>query len=420
MPGRPPLREGFTTGSGAAAAAFAAVNRLLSPNSALASVQTALPPFQTVNGQLCPQNETRLCIPVHSTQFRAQPPLAGARVIKDGGDDPDATDGLILEVWAATSARHLAGLPGLADVGHDYPIAGSALQLDGGVFLSTGRGVGRVTLPGLPVAPGEPAVNPEPRRQIAFAAREAALAAGHDGPIHLFLRVPEGEAAAAKTLNARLGILGGISILGTRGTVRPYSHEAWQATISQGLDIARALGLASAAFSTGRNSEAALQRLFPELPPQSFIQAADYAGFSIASAGERDFRHLIWGCYPGKLLKLARGLEYTHARSGPPDLPWLAELARQAGADAAAETLAGPSSGTTVRGAFELLEKTEPALALNILKLVAKMALHTLRGWTAQAARPYRAGGPNTPPPRITLCLFHNNHSLWLRTDTYG
>lgn len=407
MPGRQPLREGFSTGSGAAAAAFAAVERLLSFASSPARVALALPPFLLENGQLRPERETRLSIPLHSVQLFEEPRRARAQVIKDGGDDPDATHGLLLEMWAAASAADLADLAG----SRDRP---AALQLENGVYLSTGPGVGRVTLPGLPVLPGQPAVNPEPRRQIAFAAREAALAAGYAGPIHLFLQVPEGEKAAARTLNARLGILGGISILGTRGTVRPYSHDAWQATIAQGLDIALALGLPGVAFSTGRNSEKALQGLFPELPPQAFIQAADYARFSIAQAtsraGQGQFEQIVWGCYAGKLLKLAQGLEYTHAASGAPDLPWLAALAREKGGTT--ELGASLAGLPTVRGAFDLLEKANPALALNILALVAKKALGTLTNWAA-------APLAEKPAPRITLCVFRNNNSLWLRTDSY-
>ena len=409
MPGRQPLREGFSTGSGAAAAAFAAVDRLFSTAAAPTIVSLALPPFDLENGRLRPQCDARLPIPIHSARLFIEPRRARAQVIKDGGDDPDATHGLLLEVWAAASAEHLSTLP------DDCGQAAGPLQLANNVFLSTGRGVGRVTLPGLPVLPGEPAVNPEPRRQIAFAAREAALAAGYGGPIHLFLHVPEGEKAALKTLNARLGILGGISILGTRGTVRPYSHDAWQATISQGLDIARALGLSSAAFSTGRNSEKALQTLFPELPPQAFIQAADYAGFSIRRAA--NFDRIIWGCYAGKLLKLAQGLEYTHANSGRPDLPWLAALVRRA--DGGAGLAKNITSLPTVRGAFELLERTNPPLALNILELVAKTALRTLRGWVTKAALSGRTGRADGPAPRISLYVFHHNNSLWLRTDSY-
>ena len=155
------------------------------------------------------------------------------------------------------------------------------------IVLYGGKGVGTVTLPGLPVVVGEPAINPEPRKQIAVAAHAAARAAGYNGPLHLLLSVPDGEERARRTLNGRLGIVGGISILGTRGTVRPYSHDAWKCAVAQGMDVAVALGLREILLATGRRSERLGLALHPELPPQAGIQAADYAAFSLREAARR-------------------------------------------------------------------------------------------------------------------------------------
>lgn len=389
------LREGFTTGSAVSAAAIAAVTLLLSGRR-LAEVSVQLPPFNLADGILQPLSCKKLTVPI--TEARAcGENMAMAQVVKDGGDDPDATHGLLLEVYASLASNDFGNA---VDGAGDYP--GVWLQLSRGVRIKSGPGVGLATLPGLPVAPGEPAINPEPRKQIAFAAREAALQHGFDGPLFLYLRVPRGAEKAAHTLNSRLGISGGISILGTRGTVRPYSHDAWQATISQSLDIARALGYRQAAFSTGRRSEQGLQALFPELAEQCFVQAADFAAFSVRAAVERGFERIIWGCYSGKLLKLAQGLEYTHARSAPADLPLLARLAGENGVPA--ELRRQLEELPTAQGAFDLLTEKAPAACAATLKSVAKTALSTLTAWAKEAKK----------PPRITLCVFKTDNAPWL------
>ena len=154
-------------------------------------------------------------------------------------------------------------------------------------------------------------------------------------PLRVIVSVPEGERLARQTFNPRLGIVGGISILGTQGTVRPYSHQAWKATIEQGLAVAAATGCRDMGLTTGRRSERLLMDKYPQMPQRSFIQVADFAAFSLKAAGAMPFDNLIWGCFFGKLVKLAQGHAYTHARHAELDMEDLAHLCRQCGASCA-------------------------------------------------------------------------------------
>ena len=277
----PVMREGFTTGSAATAAACAAVS-LLCGQASPQRITIPLPPFD-----LAPPRY--LQVPIREAQLL--PDGAMAAVVKDGGDDPDATHRARIEAFA----RFDPSLPAL-DV-----------HIDGGV------GVGRVTLPGLPLSVGEAAINPIPRQQIGHAVR--ALLAGVSGTsrcgVRIVISVPDGERIARHTLNPRLGIIGGISILGTHGTVKAFSHAAWQSAIEQSMDVAlanrppRQNGMPALCLSTGRRSERLLMARYPALPPLCFIQAADHAEFSLKAAAQRAFTPLAWGCFFGKLVKLA-------------------------------------------------------------------------------------------------------------------
>ncbi|MDL2266694.1 cobalt-precorrin-5B (C(1))-methyltransferase CbiD, partial [Desulfovibrio sp. OttesenSCG-928-G15] len=282
------LRDGYTTGTCAAAAAKAAAACLLhglQPS----SVNVSLPPFQ-------PSSIT-VHIPVERTE-RLGPEIAAACVVKDGGDDPDVTHKARIIVFASprpfgptlnnpsryrenddTGPLHQLFADCLSHLSAPVYPADNA-PMDGGpaIVLYAGTGVGRVTLPGLPVPVGEPAINPVPRRQIAVAARQAARhgthetahdtahktvrgaengvprEAGNTGELHLLVCVPDGKALSERTLNARLGIMGGISILGTGGIVKPYSHDAWTCAVSQAISVAAALALPEILFTTGRRS----------------------------------------------------------------------------------------------------------------------------------------------------------------------
>ncbi len=295
MASNTPLRNGYTTGTSASAAAKAGVRYLLTGHIPT-EVDTPLP------------DGNRLVVPVHAVV-----PENGAvrvTVIKDGGDDPDVTHGC--EIQAVVSLRQGADIDGLH------------------VRVSGGKGVGRVTLPGLPVAVGRAAINPAPREQIAGAALEEAEGL-ETGRIAVRVEVPEGERLARKTMNPRLGIVGGISILGTHGIVRPYSHDSWKASIAEALDVARAQGLESVVFTTGRRSERFYRELYPQVPELAMVQAADFFSFSMQAAFERGFASVSWAIFFGKLVKHAQGLEYTHAKTHPVDFTMLAEMCDRAG-----------------------------------------------------------------------------------------
>ena len=434
---KPPLREGFTTGTAAAAAAKAATAVLLG-NGPVTEVSVPLPP---VSIPFDPANTAtaaalpRLVIPVEqvspgssqSSASSGSPSTPGssattakASVIKDGGDDPDATHGVrvVVEVttappeavaWSAadtyaspvaTTGALPAFPPGLRGKAVHVPGFPNAITLYGGI------GVGVVTLPGLPVAVGEPAINPEPRRQIAAAACEAAFAQGYTGPLHILVSVPEGAERANHTMNARLGILGGISILGTRGTVRPYSHDAWQATISQGFSVTAALGIQTVLLATGRRSEQLLFSLYPDLPPTAGIQVADFAAFSLREAALHPCTHIAWGCFPGKLLKLAQGLEWTHAKTARSDIPLLARYCKDAGAPAALceKVHAIP----TAVGAFALMAEHSQAIHDAVLHRLANDAYAVMQAWLHAACEAQAKSAAHASPlcPALTLHVF--------------
>nr|HID59122.1 cobalt-precorrin-5B (C(1))-methyltransferase [Desulfobacterales bacterium] len=271
------LRHGFTTGSAAAAGAKAGILFLAGYNS-LEEIEIPLP------------GGGRLTIPIAD----AEPVEGGCSVtiIKDGGDDPDITH----------KARIRSIVRLLPEGEHGY------------VSIKGGKGVGMVTRPGLPVPVGEPAINPVPRQQIREAVLEGLDRACLKGSVSVTIEVVNGEKIAKKTLNPRLGIVGGISILGSRGTVRPFSNKAYMDTIAISMDVVKAGGLRRIALSTGGTSEMFLKRLLPGLPEVCFIQAGDFFSFSLNEAVKRDFQDIHYACFFGKLIKMAQGHPYTHAR----------------------------------------------------------------------------------------------------------
>lgn len=307
------LREGFTTGTAAAAAAKAALT-LLATGQTPTAVDVPLPPLSTGG---------RLTVPVASVV----PDGGGARatIVKDGGDDPDATHGAAIECLAR-------------------------LRDDALVTIDGGRGVGRVTLPGLPVAVGRAAINPAPLAQIEAAAREA-LPSGQGAD--LLIEVPDGETRARKTLNPRLGIVGGISILGTSGIVKPFSHAAWEAAVMEALDVARAVGLREIWLTTGRASERSLRAERPDLPETAMVQAADHFHAATAGAAERGFGRVTWRLFFGKLVKQAMGLRNTHAKTAPVDFEQLAKWLSEAGMGE--ERVSAIRNCVTARGALDIM-----------------------------------------------------------------
>ncbi len=289
------LREGYTTGSSATAATMAAI-RLLFTKEVTNEIKIPLPVKGTLN------------IPVARVECENE----GARgvVIKDGGDDPDATHRHEIQAYVeVTEAESLL------------------IEVEGGI------GVGRVTLPGLPVPVGEAAINPVPRKQIiAGALKELSKTAPEfSGLLKILIEVPKGEEIAKETMNSRLGILGGISILGTQGIVRPFSHASWKASIAQALNVARAAGLDEIAFTTGRRSERFYLEHFPETPQISMVQAADFFKFSMQQSKLKKMHKVRWAIFIGKLVKHAMGFPYTHAKDWAIDFDLLADWCAKLG-----------------------------------------------------------------------------------------
>ena len=386
IPAAAPLREGFTTGTAATAAALAAATLLLhaatepdGPNSPAAppapgtSVIVPLPPFSSDGSPAA-----RLDIPVLSCK-RLSPRRAVAEVLKDGGDDPDATHNMII----AAEVCLFAGVR------------------PGETVLTAGTGIGRATLPGLPVPVGAAAIHPAPRRQISAALAALAAARGYTGAFSVTISAPEGGERAKATLNSRLGILGGISILGTSGKVKPYSHAAWKEVIRQGAATAAAQGLTALGLSTGRRSEKLLMAAHPDWPEQAFIQMADFASAAVRIAVAAGFTRLSVGLFIGKLLKIAQGLEYTHARTAPLDLAPAAEWALAAGLK--------ESEAEDVRACNTAVQALE-----IILRSPAKDAV--LHEFTRRAAAALKAWGGPGLAIEVRLFDFAGEELYFLKT----
>ncbi len=309
-------REGYTTGACAAAGAQAAC-RLLVRDERVERVNVPSPlGFD-------------LRIPIHRLGFANGVALAG--VIKDGGDDPDVTHGAEIIVRVRET---------------DAP----------GITILGGPGVGRITQPGLELPPGSPAINPVPRAMII---QGIALALGTEGTptgIEVTVTVPDGEAIARKTLNARIGILGGISILGTTGVVRPMSTASWRASVVQSIDVAAANSHRHIVLTTGGRSERFAEGVYPVLPEMAFVQMGIFTGDSLKRCVLRGVNRVTVCGMIGKVAKLATGQMQTHVAGGAVDLAFLADLARDAGAN---ETLIQEiAAANTARHVEELVESS--------------------------------------------------------------
>lgn len=222
---------------------------------------------------------------------------AEAGITKDAGDDPDVTHGALIVARVRASS--------------------------GGVVFRAGAGVGVVTKPGLPVAPGEPAINPVPRRMMAGMVEECAATYGKKANIEIEVSVPGGAEIALKTWNPRLGIEGGLSILGTTGIVRPFSCAAWIASIHRGIDVARAAGSTHVAGCTGATSERVVQALYG-LPDHAMLDMGDFAGGMLKYLKRHPIKRLTIGGGIGKITKLAQGAMDLHSSRSQVDFTALA------------------------------------------------------------------------------------------------
>jgi cobalt-precorrin-5B (C1)-methyltransferase len=335
----PPLRRGWTTGTCATAAAKAAYAALLTgefPD----PVEVTLPRGGGSPG-----------FSLASTELSKASATAG--VVKDAGDDPDVTHGALI----------------LATVRRAPPRSG--------VTFKAGEGVGTVTRAGLPVPPGEPAINPVPRQMIRAAIAEVAAENGHTGDVEVEIAIPGGEALAAKTMNGRLGIVGGLSILGTTGIVIPYSCSSWIQAIRSGIDVARAAGLTHVAGSTGAESERAVQRVYG-LPEIALIDMGDFVGGMLKYLRGHPLPCVTIAGGVGKMTKLAQGLLDLHSKRGSVDFAALAKLAERAGGsrDLAAFIL----TSNTAAEAFAHAEAEGVALGNEVARAARETAVGVIAG----------------------------------------
>lgn len=342
-----PLRRGWTTGTCAAAAARSAFHALLT-GSFPANVTIRLP-----------RGETPAFTPVHT---ELAPPVARAGIVKDAGDDPDITHGALI-LASVSAAPHGAG-----------------------IRFHAGPGVGTVTRPGLPLPPGEPAINPGPRRIITQALEDCARDLDASLPLDLdvTISIPGGAALAAQTLNSRLGIIGGLSILGTTGVVIPYSCASWIHSIHRGIDVARAAGLTHLAAATGSTSEAAVRELYG-LPDEALLDMGDFVGGTLKYLRRHPVERLTLAGGFAKIAKLAQGHLDLHSGASRVEIDGLADILADLGApaDAVAAARHAAGAGEVLEIAGNLGAEAAAALARRVAQRARDVALAELAGKTA-------------------------------------
>ncbi len=329
---QPELRRGWTTGACAAAATKAALMALWGKG------------FPAKVGLVLPKGET----PEFDLAFsKTGAGWAEAGIIKDAGDDPDVTHGALIKALVEPNR--------------------------GGVCFGAGEGVGVVTKPGLPVPPGEAAINPVPRQMMTEIVKSLANEYGAKPDIKITVSVPGGAALAAKTWNPRLGIEGGLSILGTTGIVRPFSCSAWIASIHRGIDVARASGQGHVAGCTGATSERIVQGLYA-LPDHAMLDMGDFAGGMLKYLRKHPVNRLTIGGGIGKMTKLAQGATDLHSKRSQVDFIRLNQLSTAFG-------LADVSKANTALEAVTLAGK--PLARLVADKALEQAQIHLRQGNTS-------------------------------------
>ncbi len=347
------LRTGWTTGTCAAAAAKAAVTALTTGEIQKA-VEIGLP------------SGRRVGFPVDDCTLSAGE-SATAVVVKDAGDDPDVTHGARL-----TATVRWRAAPGI--------------ELDGGV------GVGVVTKPGLGLEVGGPAINPVPRAMITQSVGEVIDLASRG--VLVVISVPDGERMARKTTNARLGIIGGISILGTTGIVRPFSTASWRASVEQAVSVLAAQGENTVVLCTGARTEQGAMRLLPGLPEVCFVEVGDFTGAALRRAMQYGVARVVFVGMAGKLTKLAAGVLMTHYTRSKVSTGLLGHITRVAGGGD--ELTARVAAANTARHAVELW--TEAGLLGPAGAELCRRVADVLARFCAELAVPGRAAPAGTAP----------------------
>ena len=339
-----PLHSGLTTGTCATAAAVAATIRLLK-NETPEEVPVLLPNGETIHVAVGHGDGYAYCI-------------------KDAGDDPDVTDGLEIRV----SVKPI-------------PADAPTRSLSGAFEILGGEGVGVFTLPGFDYPPGSPAINKAPREMI-----RQNLAAVTNDSLSITISVPEGETIAKRTFNPRLGIEGGISIIGVSGIVKPFSEEAFIDSIRKCMTIAKASGSSRVVINSGGKSERFVKALYPNLPQQAFVEYGNYIGETLKIAHELGIREVTLGVMLGKAVKLAAGHLDTHSRKATMDKAFISEMLHEAGCQADLEKI------TLAR---ELWQAIPPDKTEDFCRVVLQHCMNHCR--------------PLVPQARLTLLLIDDD-----------
>ena len=287
------LRTGFTTGTSATAASTAAILSIINQKR-IESVDVLLP------------KRDKIKISINACKFDKN--KARCSVIKDGGDDPDVTHGAEIVVDLELTSKP------------------ESIEIDGG------EGVGRVTKPGIGLDVGQAAINPTPRKMITENLIQVGKKILEKNGIKVMISVPKGKDLGPKTDNPRIGIVGGISILGTSGIVIPYSTASFAAAIRQQIDVVVSMGDATVILTTGGRSEDYARSIL-ELPEHSFIQMGDFSGYAISQCAKKGIKKVYVGGFIGKFAKMATGVKQTHVKGSKVNMEFLSELARKCKAE---------------------------------------------------------------------------------------
>ncbi len=311
------LRTGFTTGSCATASSKAGVLAIINQKN-IEKIDITLP------------KRSKLDIQINSCEFTTN--SARCSVIKDGGDDPDVTHGA--EIIVDVELTDVIG----------------EIEIDGG------EGVGRVTKPGLGLEIGSAAINPTPKKMILENVREVAEELLEKKGIKVKVSVPKGKELGPKTDNPRIGIMGGISILGTSGIVIPYSTASFAAAIRQQISVVNTMNDDSVVLTTGGRSEDFAREII-DLPDHSFIQMGDFSGYTIKQCAKQGLKKAYVAGFIGKLAKMAAGVKQTHVKGGKVDMKFLSELAKRCNANG--DTISKILGANTARNVQEIIMEDE-------------------------------------------------------------
>ena len=307
------LRTGYTTGSCATASSKAGILSIINQKK-IEKIDILLP------------KGSDLEIKINSCEFTKD--SAKCSVIKDGGDDPDVTHG--------------------AEIFVDVQLTNNIGEID----IDGGEGVGRVTKPGLGLEIGSAAINPTPKKMIVENVREVGEELLKKNGVSIKVSVPKGKELGPKTDNPRIGIMGGISILGTSGIVIPYSTASFAAAIRQQISVVNTMNDDNVVLTTGGRSEDYARKII-ELPDHSFIQMGDFSGYTIKQCAKQGLKKAYVAGFIGKLAKMAAGVKQTHVKGGKVDMKFLSELAKRC--DANSDTIAKILGANTARNVQEII-----------------------------------------------------------------